>query len=225
MVIRKSVSLFAAECPGGAYFWLAEHPGEIELRPPLYEPIASVGIRDHELSAALRALTAWHLGVAEDGLFQGVIAAAATGEDIATGPLNGKWPSADRATFTEPTWTTVGEVMYCFPRTKTDLYELFVAIPSCVAYPDHGRARPLVWRGDDDWDMAVIGTPPLIMDLVSKVACTLGVPLLPGNSESWMRDMILDVSLQEGDDAPRHVVYRRPTGEIVFQSRGPLAAS
>lgn len=221
--MRKSAILLGAECAGGVYFWLADNAEGKELRRPLYSPIQNFGIRDNELAIVIRVLTAWHFGAAELGLFQGIVVLEdPRPAELAEGPairrsslLGGEWPKPDEAKSTDPTWTEVGGKWFFFPRTITDLWDVLSTYDLSVVYPDHGSARPNLWRGHDEWDMEVAGSPPLIMGVVERVARRLNIPLVRVEPTDWQRDNALKSMMVTYDDAPRRTVFRLPTGEVV----------
>lgn len=221
--MRKGVVLLWTECLGGTCFWLADDPSGGELRRPLFAPITDLGIRDHELGVLIRVLTTWFLGVGQSGLFEGVVVVFPDPADVGRdpvirrpGPQRGNWPSAEHALSTEPTWVAVGEIWYMFPRTKTDLWELFCTYERLVAYPKQGAVRPWVAMGEDEWEMEVAGPVPQTLRAVQSVADALRLSMTKINAPGRQPDSLIRSLLASEKDSPRRVAFRKASGEIVL---------
>ena len=218
--MRKTILVLGARCPGGAYFWLADRPSDEEPLPPVYEPVTSIGLRDNEVAAALRTLTSWHLGDCNDGLFRGIVTVPTRSEATAFGPLN-RWLSPENARPNDPTFVQIGDWFYCFPRTKMDVFELLRADWFSFAYPSDGNDVPVVWAGDDEFDMAVSGvTADIVSDVRAIAEETLRQPFLEVEPKEWMKEIVLDFALPApAGKAPKDVAFRDPSGRVIVVDR------
>lgn len=191
MIMRDAIRLnYALDANIGAFIaFKGPSQPEFDVWRLLATMVEGTGFRLQELARILLVDICWALGSNEHSVFVGKAIDGVTGDPDE--PFWFNWPKLGEASPDQPAFTVSDDVWHFFPKSISDLWQLFETHPGASATPDPTKRCLCVGKGQDDFEIVVTEPDAKIEPLCRSFARRFDIGAHRVPLETWQREFLI----------------------------------